>query len=234
MGNKVQPNLYRLSVNHDWNVKWFGDKNSMRKFLQEDDKIRKFIESKLKNSGVSKLVIERSPRFLNVVIYTSKAGMIIGRGGTGIEDLKKSLQRILSGKIEVRLTVEEVRNPKKDASLVADNVAYQLEKRIPFRRVLKQSIDEVSEVNGVKGIKIAISGRLDGAEMSRSEYLIKGKIPLSTLRADIDYSSKISYTKYGTIGVKVWIYKGEKIPEVSNGKGQGQNNGPQFLKGKSQ
>ena len=140
---------------------------------------------------------------------------------------------MLSGKIDVRLTVEEVKNPKMNAMLVADNIARQLEKRVAFRRLLKQSVEDVMGVNGVKGAKVGMSGRLDGAEMSRSEYLIKGKIPLSTLRADIDYAYTIAYTKYGTVGVKVWIYKGDKVPEASVGK-QVQDNAPQFLKGKTQ
>ena len=209
MGNKIQPNLYRLGVTKGWTSRWFGDKKTMPKNLQQDSKIRHYLGEKLPRSGVSSIDIERHPRLINVIIHTSRAGMIIGRGGSGVEALKSDLKRILGNQVELRLTVEEVKKPNEDAAIVAENIAEQLEKRIPFRRVLKQAIQNVSESHGVKGVKIAISGRLDGAEMSRSEYLTKGKIPLATLRADIDFAKETAYTKYGTTGVKVWIYKGD-------------------------
>lgn len=213
MGNKVQSNLYRLGITKDWNSRWFTSKKRWKEYLEQDDKIRSFIQKKLPKSGISQIDIERSPKLMNVIIHTSRAGMVIGRGGSGVEQLKNDLKRMLKD-IELRLTVEEVKNPNENASIVAEGIAEQLEKRIPFRRVLKQSIDQVAQNPGVKGVKILISGRLDGAEMSRSEYLTQGKIPLATLRADIDYAQKTAITKYGTIGVKVWIYKGD----VSDGK----------------
>jgi small subunit ribosomal protein S3 len=213
MGNKVQSNLYRLGITKDWNSRWFTSKKRWKEYLEQDDKIRSFIQKKLPKSGISQIDIERSPKLMNVIIHTSRAGMVIGRGGSGVEQLKNDLKRMLKD-IELRLTVEEVKNPNENASIVAEGIAEQLEKRIPFRRVLKQSIDQVAQNPRVKGVKILISGRLDGAEMSRSEYLTQGKIPLATLRADIDYAQKTAITKYGTIGVKVWIYKGD----VSDGK----------------
>lgn len=213
MGNKVQSNLYRLGVTKDWNSRWFTSKKKWKEYLQQDDKIRKFINKKLPKSGISKIDIERSPKLMNVIIHTSRAGMVIGRGGSGIESLKADLKRMLKD-VELRLTVEEVKNPNENAAIVAEGIAEQLERRIPFRRLLKQSIDQVAQNPRVKGVKILLSGRLDGAEMSRSEYLTQGKIPLATLRADIDFAQRTAVTKYGTVGVKVWIYKGD----VNDGK----------------
>lgn len=213
MGNKVQSNLYRLGVTKDWNSRWFTSKKKWKEYLQQDDKIRKFINKKLPKSGISKIDIERSPKLMNVIIHTSRAGMVIGRGGSGVESLKADLKRMLKD-VELRLTVEEVKNPNENAAIVAEGIAEQLERRIPFRRLLKQSIDQVAQNPRVKGVKILLSGRLDGAEMSRSEYLTQGKIPLATLRADIDFAQRTAVTKYGTVGVKVWIYKGD----VNDGK----------------
>ena len=209
MGNKIQPNLHRLGVTKNWTSRWFGDKKNMKRNLQQDLKIREFLSKKLAKSGVSSIDIERSPRILNVIIHTSRAGMIIGRGGAGVEALKTELKRLIGREVELRLTIEEVKKPNEDAAIIADGIAEQLEKRIPFRRVLKQTAENVFESYNVHGVKIMLGGRLDGAEMSRSEYIIKGKIPLTTLRSDIDYAQKTAITKYGTIGVKVWIYKGD-------------------------
>jgi small subunit ribosomal protein S3 len=209
MGNKIQPNLHRLGVTKNWTSRWFGDKKTMKKNLQQDLVIREYLTKKLPKSGVSTIDIERSPRLINVIIHTSRAGMIIGRGGAGIEALKVDLKRIIGRQVELRLTVEEVKKPNENAAIVAEGIAEQIEKRIPFRRVLKQTAENVSESYNVSGVKIMLGGRLDGAEMSRSEYIIKGKIPLTTLRSDIDYARKTAITKYGTVGVKVWIYKGD-------------------------
>lgn len=211
MGNKIQPNLHRLGVTQGWTSRWFGLKEDMVKNLEEDTKIRDHLTKKLPRSGVSKIEIERHPRLINVIIYTSKAGMIIGRGGSGVDALKADVKRIMGASVEVRVTVEEIKKPQEDAHIVSQNIAEQLEKRIPFRRVLKQTAENVFESHQVKGVKITLSGRLDGAEMSRVEYVTKGKIPLSTLRSNIEYSQKVAYTKYGTVGVKVWIYKGDTL-----------------------
>lgn len=211
MGNKIQANLHRLGVTKGWTSRWFGDKKTMQANLQQDTKIRSVIESELPKAGISSIDIERHPRLINVIIHTSRAGMVIGRGGSGVEALKKNVSRIIGNQVELRLTIEEVKKPNENAAIVAESIAEQLERRVPFRRVIKQSLQSVQEAHGVKGVKIAVSGRLDGAEMSRSEYLTAGKIPLATLRADIDFASKTAYTKYGTTGVKVWIYKGDVL-----------------------
>jgi small subunit ribosomal protein S3 len=216
MGNKVNANLYRLGVVKNWNSRWFGTAKNLPKDLQEDSKIRKFINKTLPKSGISNIDIERSPRLINIIIHTSRAGMIIGRGGAGIEALKKNIKQLIGTQIDLRLTVEEIKNPNENASIIGENIAEQLEKRIPFRRVLKQTIDNVSQSHNVKGVKILLSGRLDGAEMSRAEYLTKGKIPLATLRANIDFAKKTAYTKYGTTGIKVWVYKGDVVEEDKN------------------
>ena len=209
MGNKIQANLHRLGVTKGWTSRWFGDKKTMQKNLQQDAKIRSIIESELPKAGVSSIDIERHPRLINVIIHTSRAGMVIGRGGSGVESLKKKVSKLIGNQVELRLTIEEVKKPNENAAIVAEGIAEQLERRTPFRRVIKQALQSVEESHGVKGVKIAVSGRLDGAEMSRSEYLTSGKIPLATLRADIDFAQKTAFTKYGTTGVKVWIYKGD-------------------------
>lgn len=216
MGNKVNANLYRLGIAKNWNSRWFGTAKNLPKDLQEDSKIRKFINKTLPKSGISNIDIERSPRLINIIIHTSRAGMIIGRGGAGIEALKKNIKQLIGTQIDLRLTVEEIKNPNENAAIIGENIAEQLEKRIPFRRVLKQTIDNVSQSHNVKGVKILLSGRLDGAEMSRAEYLTKGKIPLATLRANIDFAKKTAYTKYGTTGIKVWVYKGDVVEEDKN------------------
>ncbi len=216
MGNKIQANLYRLGITQDWTSRWFGDRKTMKINLISDAKIRRYLNKQLPKLGISSFGIERQPKLINVIINTSKAGIVIGKGGSGVELLKKNLKKIIGSGTELRITVEEVKKPNEDASIVAENIVGQVEKRIPFRRVLKQTITSVFESNSVKGIKVMLSGRLDGAEMSRSEYLTKGKIPLATLRANIDFSKKTAHTKYGTVGVKVWIYKGDILQGNKN------------------
>jgi len=170
---------------------------------------------KLAKTGVERIEIERSANLMKVIIKTARPGIIIGRGGGGIEQLKEDIKRLISkelpgiGKTEIRLEVEEVKLPESQASIVAQNIAEQIERRIPYRRVLKQSIDKTIQIKTVEGVKIMIKGRLDGAEIARTEWLLKGKIPLQTLRAKIDYACATAYTTYGTVGIKVWIYKGE-------------------------
>lgn len=208
MGQKVHPRAFRLGVIADWDSKWFH-KTKYQAFLRQDMKIRDFLKKKLAQASVSRVVIERSSRALNVVIYSARAGVIIGRGGLGAEDLKKELQRIVGRDTEVKISIEEVKNSQSDAKIVAQNIANQLEKRLPFRRVMKQSLEQIMQDRGVKGVKIAISGRLDGSEMSRYEWLAKGRLPLATLRSYIDYAQETAFTTYGTIGIKVWVYKGE-------------------------
>jgi len=210
VGQKIHPHGLRLGIIKTWDAKWYAGKDFADN-LHEDLKIRKFIKTKAFSAGVSKLVIERASNRVKVIIHTAKPGMIIGRGGAGIEDMKKSL-KTLTGK-QIDINIAEVRQPDMDAQLVAENIAAQLERRIAFRRAMKQSIQRTMRV-GAKGIKVMVGGRLGGAEIARSEAARDGSIPLHTLRADIDYGTAEAHTTYGLIGVKVWIYKGEILPEV--------------------
>ncbi len=210
MGQKIHPHGLRLGIIKTWDAKWYAGKDFANN-LHEDLKIRKFIKTKAFTAGVSKVVIERAANRVKVVIHTAKPGMIIGRGGAGIEELKKNL-KTLTGK-QVDINIAEVRQPDVDAQLVAENIAAQLERRIAFRRAMKQSIQRTMRM-GAKGIKVMCGGRLGGAEIARSEAAREGSIPLHTLRADIDYGTAEAHTTYGLIGVKVWIYKGEILPEA--------------------
>ncbi len=205
MGQKINPIGLRLKIIKSWKSNWFSKKD-YSKLLHEDIKIRNYIMKKLGRSGVSGVIIERSPKQITLSIFTSRPGVIIGRSGAGIEQLKEELKKITN--TEIRINIQEVKNPELDAYLVALNVASQLEKRISFRRALKQAIDKAVK-NGCKGIKVAVSGRLGGVEMARKEWLAWGKMPLQTLRADIDYAYVPALTNTGVIGVKVWLYKGE-------------------------
>lgn len=209
MGQKVHPISYRLGVIRTWNSKWFSLRN-YRAYLREDLEIKKYLATKLKTAGLSKIEIERSSNSITITIHTSKPGVVIGRGGAGSEDLRKEVRRrfIKNPKLQLKLTISEVNRPELDAAIVVQNVVEQLEKRMPFRRVLKQTVEQVKRA-GAQGVKIMVGGRLNGAEIARSEYLTWGKLPLQTIRADIDYSRGAARTTYGAIGVKVWIYKGE-------------------------
>jgi len=206
MGQKVNPKSFRLGNLNTWDSQWFA-KKKYRNFLRQDFELRDYISKKYREAAIDKVAIERSPNLINIIIHTARPGVLIGRGGECIEALKKSLKNKL--KQDVRLEIQEVRNPDARAKLVAQNAAEQLEHRIPFRRVLKQIIERVSQNKEVQGIKIAVAGRLDGSEMSRREWLSRGKIPLQTLRADVDFGKAEAQTTYGVIGVKVWIYRGE-------------------------
>jgi len=210
VGQKIHPHGLRLGIIKSWDAKWYAGKDFAAN-LHEDLKIRKFIKTKAFSAGVSKLVIERASNRVKVIIHTAKPGMIIGRGGAGIEEMKKSLKQ-LTGK-QIDINIAEIRQPDMDAQLVAENIAAQLERRIAFRRAMKQSIQRTMRM-GAKGIKVMVGGRLGGAEIARSEAARDGSIPLHTLRADIDYGTAEAHTTYGLIGVKVWIYKGEILPEV--------------------
>lgn len=209
MGQKVNPHGLRVGVIKDWDAKWYANKKDFADNLVEDYSIRKYVKSKLYKSGVSKIEIEREAKKVRLNIHTAKPGMVIGKGGTGIELLKKDVQKLVKDKT-VLLNVVEVRNADTNAQLVAENIAAQLERRISFRRAMKQSIQR-SMKSGIKGIKTACAGRLGGAEIARTEHYNEGTIPLQTLRADIDYGFAEADTTYGKIGVKVWIYKGEVL-----------------------
>ena len=213
MGQKVHPNGLRVGVIKDWNSRWYADDKNFSDYLVEDYKIRKFVKSKLFVSGISKIEIERTAKFVKVNVYTAKPGLVIGKGGNLAEELKKQLSKMI-GK-DVNLNIVEVKNIDLDAQLVAENICNQLERRISFRRAMKQAMQKTMKA-GALGIKTAVSGRLGGADMARTEFYKEGTIPLQTLRADIDYGFYEANTTYGKIGVKVWSYKGEVLPEKKN------------------
>ena len=209
MGQKVHPNGFRVGVIKDWNSKWYADSKNFGDYLVEDYQIRKYVKKKLFISGISKVEIERTAKFVKVNVYTAKPGLVIGKGGNFAETLKTELEKMINK--EVNLNIVEVKNIDTDAQLVAENIAAQLERRISFRRAMKQCMQKALK-SGALGIKTAVSGRLGGADMARTEFYKEGTIPLQTLRADIDYGFAEADTTYGKIGVKVWIYKGEVLP----------------------
>lgn len=210
MGQKVNPHGLRVGIIKDWDTKWFANKKDFSAFLLEDYKIRKYVKEKLFLSGVAKIEIERAANNrVKVNVHTAKPGMVIGKGGQGVEDLRKDIEK-MTGK-QVVVNVVEVKNPDIDAQLVAEGIAFQLERRVSFRRAMKQAMQRAMRA-GAKGIKVSTSGRLGGAEMARREGYNQGNVPLHTLRADIDYGFYEADTTYGKLGVKVWIYKGEILP----------------------
>lgn len=218
MGQKVNPHGLRVGVIKDWNAKWYADKKNFADNLIEDHKIRTFVKKELFSAGISKIEIERSAKRVKLNIYTAKPGVIIGKGGAGIEALKVKLKDFVSGK-NLLINIVEVKNADADAQLMAENIAAQLEKRISFRRAMKQTIQRAMK-SGAKGVKTNCSGRLGGAEMARDEFYHEGTIPLQTLRADIEYGFAEADTTYGKIGVKVWVYKGEVLPTKKEVKEQ--------------
>ena len=210
MGQKVHPHGLRVGVIKDWDAKWYADNKNFANNLIEDDKIRKFIKKETRQAGVSKIETERAAKRLKINIYTAKPGMIIGKGGKGIEALKGKVSKLAEDK-HVLINIVEVKSAEADAQLMAESIAQQLERRISFRRAMKQTIQRAMKA-GVKGVKTACSGRLGGAEIARTEQYHEGTIPLQTLRADIDYGFAEADTTYGKIGVKVWVYRGEILP----------------------
>ena len=216
MGQKVHPNGIRVGVIRDWSSKWYADSSKFSEYLVEDHKIREYVKKKLFISGISKIEIERTAKFVKVNVYTAKPGLVIGKGGNLSEALKAELEKMI--KKEVNLNIVEVKNVDTDAQLVAESIANQLERRISFRRAMKQAMQKAMRA-GALGIKTAVSGRLGGADMARTEFYKEGTIPLQTLRADIDYGFYEADTTYGKIGVKVWIYKGEVLPAKKEAKG---------------
>lgn len=209
MGQKVNPHGLRVGIIKDWDSKWYADKKTFNELLLEDHKIREYVKKKLYISGVSKIEIERAANKIKVTVFTAKPGMVIGRGGVGVEELRVALEKLT--KKGVVVNVEEIKVPELDAQLVAENIAAQLERRVTFRRAMKQAIQRTMRF-GAKGIKTAVSGRLGGADMARTEGYSEGTIPLQTLRADIGYGFAEANTTYGKLGVKVWLYKGEVLP----------------------
>ena len=214
MGQKVSPVGLRIGVNKSWQSSWYAEGKENAKFIKNDDKIRKMLEKKLKDASVSSILIERDTKKTNVVINTAKPGVVIGHGGDEIEKLKKYLSKLVDENIQI--SIKEVKNPDLDAALVAENIARQIEGRVSFRIAQKRAIRNTMKA-GAEGIKTAVSGRLGGADMARTEGYKEGNIPLHTLRADIDYAHKEADTTYGKIGVKVWICKGEILPAKNKG-----------------
>lgn len=213
MGQKVSPKGLRVGIIRDWDARWYADKLYVE-LLQEDLKIREYIKTKLFTAGISNIIIERAANTrIKITIFTAKPGIVIGRNGSEIEALKEELKKMTNK--EVNINIQEVKRPEKDSQLVAEAVAAQLEKRVAFRRAIKQAIGRARK-SGAQGIKIAVSGRLGGAEIARTEWMSEGKVPLHTLRADIDYAFAEADTTYGKLGVKVWIYNGEILPEAKN------------------
>ncbi|WP_313756268.1 30S ribosomal protein S3 [Tissierella sp.] len=209
MGQKVNPHGLRVGIIKDWDSKWYADKKTFNEYLVEDNKIREFVKKKLFISGISKIEIERAANRIKLTVYTAKPGMVIGKGGSGVEELRLDIEKMT--KKSVVVNVEEIKIPELDAQLVAENIASQLERRVSFRRAMKQAIQRTMRSGG-KGIKTSVSGRLGGADMARTEGYSEGTIPLQTLRADIDYGFAEADTTYGKLGVKVWLYKGEVLP----------------------
>ena len=210
MGQKIHPHGFRVGVIKDWSSKWYADKKNFADNLVEDFKIREFLKSKLYTAGISKIEIERAAKRVKINIHTAKPGMVIGRGGSGIEVIKQDMKKIVIDK-NVLINIVEVKQAENNAQLMSENIASQLEKRISFRRAMKQTIQRAMRT-GVKGVKTACAGRLGGAEIARTEHYHEGTIPCQTLRADIDYGFAEANTVYGKIGVKVWVYRGEVLP----------------------
>ena len=209
MGHKIHPTGFRIGVIYDWQGKWYADKN-YTELLHEDVRIRNTINRTLGDAGVSKIEIDRNANQAAVTIYTAKPGIVIGRGRQKVEELRQNLEKLTNRR--VRVNIQEIRVPELDATLVARSIAEQLQRRVAFRRALKQGVQRTMQ-RGAKGIKVRVAGRLGGAEMSRNETEMDGRVPLHTLRADIDYGVAEAHTTFGRIGVKVWIYKGEILPE---------------------
>lgn len=231
MGQKVNPNGLRYGLIRDWEARWFAKGNDFADYLLEDDKIRDYIKKKLYDSGIAEIEIERAANRIRINIHTAKPGMVIGRGGVGIDELKNELDK-LTGK-NVNINIIEVKRPELSAQLVAENIASQLERRISFRRAMKQAITRTMRA-GAKGIKTSVAGRLGGAEIARTEQYHEGVVPLQTLRADIDYAFTEAHTTYGKIGVKVWINKGEVLQGAKNEDEKGGNSDVNAQKDKVQ
>ncbi len=208
MGQKIHPTGFRLSVSRNWASRWYASNREFAGMLAEDIKVREYLREKLKNAAVSRVVIERPAKNARITIYSARPGVVIGKKGEDIERLKKDLATMLG--VPVAVNIEEIRKPEVDAQLIADSITQQLEKRIMFRRAMKRAMQNAMRL-GAQGVKIMSSGRLNGIEIARTEWYREGRVPLHTLRADIDYGTSVAKTTYGTIGVKVWVYKGDNL-----------------------
>lgn len=212
MGNKTSPISFRIGYKKGWLSRWFGGKK-YQNFLEDDINVRNFLNKKLRFMGVDRVEMERSPDSLNIAILTSRPGLIIGSGGSGVEDLKNKVSELLTNKTQVKMEIQEYKYPETSARIMAEQIAELIEKRMPFRRVMKQTLEKISANRDVKGVKIEIAGRLDGNEIARTEHVSKGSLPLQTVRADINYAKATAYTTYGAVGIKIWVYKGEVFEE---------------------
>jgi len=215
MGQKVHPLSFRIGLGADWKSHWFS-KGKYKEFLEQDVKLRAFIMKKLARAGVNLIKIERSANSINIIVQTARPGLVIGRGGSGVEELKQEIKKVLQkgrqglDKLEIRLEIEEIKQAGSQAAIIAADMANQIERRLPYRRVIKQTLGKVMQNKEVQGAKVMLAGPLSGPNsIARTEWLKKGRIPLQTLRSDIDYAQSTAYTTYGTIGIKVWVYKGE-------------------------
>jgi small subunit ribosomal protein S3 len=216
MGHKINPTSFRMNITESWKSRWFSRTN-YQQLLKEDVRIREYLELHLKKAGLVRVDIERTgDGTITVIVKTTKPGLIIGKGGAGIEELKKKIKTKLGIKKELKVNIEEVREMNLQAQVIANTIAEQLEKRVAFRRLMKQSLEQIMNA-GAKGAKVAIGGRLNGADIARTEHLSNGKIPLHTMRADIDFARSTAFTTYGTVGVKVWIYKGDVFDDKKSG-----------------
>ena len=219
MGQKVDPRVLRLGINKGWNSLWYNKKN-YKNILRQDVTLVEYIKERYKSAGIASIGIERSIAKIKIIIKTNKPGIIIGRGGAGLEDLKKDIERkfLFNEKLKAVIDVKEIKTINENAQLLADDAAFQLEKRVAFRRIMKMMIDKVMQNRSIKGIKVQMSGRLGGAEMARVEWLSKGNIPLHTLKADIDFAKSTARTTYGAIGIKIWLNKGMSDVNKENRK----------------
>lgn len=222
MGQKVHPIGFRLGINKTWEAKWYAEKEYPQ-LLHEDLRLREMIRRRLADAGVTRIEIERSANQITVTIHTAKPGIVIGKSGAKVEDLRRTLESTTGKK--VRVNIQEIRQPELDASLVARSIAEQIERRVAFRRAIKQAVQRAMQ-RGAQGVKVIISGRLGGSEMSRREREVAGKVPLHTLRANIDYGTAEAHTTYGVIGVKVWLYKGEVLPVATRKKAEAETAAP--------
>lgn len=211
MGQKTHPLGFRIGITQKHKSTWFAKTNNYPKLLEEDSKIRHHIETKLQNASIGKIEIDRKVDQIEIKIYTARPGIVLGRFATGIENIRSDIQNVLNNSKQIRVDVIEITEPDAEARLIADFITQQLEKRIAFRRAIRQAIQKAQRAN-LKGIKIQVSGRLNGAEIARNEWVREGRVPLQTLRANIDYSYRIAQTTYGILGVKVWLFKGEVLP----------------------
>ena len=214
MGQKINPHGLRVGVIKDWDAKWYADQDEYADLLHEDLEVREYVKEEMYEAGIARIVIERAADRIKLDIHTARPGMVIGKGGSEVNKLRAALEEMTDKTVQVN--VVEVKNPDQNAQLVAENVAQQLENRVSFRRAMKQSLNRAMRQGTVEGFKIECAGRLGGADMARTEGYSEGSVPLHTLRADIDYGFTEAYTTYGKIGVKVWIYKGEVLPEIDD------------------